>query len=170
MDDQPSLVVRAVEGDREAFSELASQHWRKLVALARSVIADLDAEDVVQEGLIRAWLKLGSLREPAAFPAWLTRIVVNTALHRARRSRHHVPLDESDLSYSEAESTECRVDVARLLAHLSPRQRAVLHLTTIEGMTDDEIGSALGIAASSVRVHRLRARRRLAELVPGGRA
>jgi len=170
VDEQVLLVRRAAAGDREAFSELVCQHWRRLLALARSVVAHLDAEDIVQDGLIRAWLKLESLREPAAFPAWITRIVVTTALDRARRSRNEVPLDESIHASSEVESLDSHLDVATLLGRLAPRQRAVLHLTTFEGMTDEEIGSALGIAASSVRVHRLRARRRLTELVQGGKS
>ncbi len=167
VDEEQRLIRKAADGDREAFSELASHHWRRLLALTRSVVATLDAEDVVQDGLIKAWLKLDSLREPAAFPAWLTRIVVTTALDRARRTRTEVVLDESAFPVSEVESVENRIDIARLLAHLAPRQRAVLHLTTFEGMTDQEIGSTLGIAASSVRVHRLRARRRLTELAQG---
>ena len=168
MDDQGLLVRRAVDGDREAFSELGARHWRRLVALARSVTAALDSEDVVQDALIKAWLKLGSLREPAAFSAWLTRIVVTTAIGAARGVRAEVGLDQAVLPAIEAGSIDSRIDVARLLGQLAPRQRAVLHLTTFEGMTDEEIGAALGITASSVRVHRLRARRRLAELVQGG--
>ena len=59
---------------------------------------------------------------------------------------------------------DSRIDIGRLLFRLAPKQRAVLHLTAIEGYTDREIAEILGIASSSVRVHRLRARRRLAEL------
>ncbi len=165
MDEHERLVRRAAGGDREAFSELAAHHWRRLLALVRSVIAGLDAEDVVQEGLVKAWLKLESLRDPAAFRSWLTRIVVTTALHHARRLRVTVPLEESmPLPAGEA-YLDSRVDVARLLACLAPRQRAVLHMTEIEGMSDREISAALGIASSSVRAHRLKGRRRLAELV-----
>ncbi len=48
VEDDSDLVRRAKEGDREAFSELAVTHWRRLLALARSIVADLEAEDVVQ--------------------------------------------------------------------------------------------------------------------------
>ena len=51
--------------------------------------------------------------------------------------------------------------MARLLAALAPRQRAVMHLTVIEGMSDGEIGRSLGITPGSVRAHRRRARQRL---------
>jgi RNA polymerase sigma-70 factor (ECF subfamily) len=167
VDDESRLVQRAVDGDREAFSDLAAAPWRRLLALARSIVADLEAEDVVQDGLIKAWKKLGSLREPRAFSAWLTRIVANAAIARARRRRFFEPIDGVAVAAVEG-PVDARIDVGRLLHGLAPRQRAVLHLTTIEGFSDREIGEALGITSSSVRVHRLRARRRLAEMAGGG--
>lgn len=167
MNDDSRLVRRAIDGDREAFSDLAAAHWRRLLALARSIVADLEAEDVVQDGLIKAWRKLGSLRDPEAFGAWLTRIVANTAIAKARRRRFFEPIDGVAVAAA-ASSIDSRIDVGRLLLKLAPKQRAVLHLTTIEGFSDSEIAEILGIASSSVRVHRLRARRRLAELAGGG--
>ena len=157
-----------MEGDREAFSDLAAAHWRRLLGLARSIVADLEAEDVVQDALFKAWNKLGSLREPKAFSAWLTRIVANAAVARARRRRFFEPIDGIAVAAVEA-PVDLRIDVGRLLRKLAPRQRAVLHLTAVEGYTDREIAEALGISSSSVRVHRLRARRRLAELNRGGK-
>jgi RNA polymerase sigma-70 factor (ECF subfamily) len=166
VDNDSSLVRRAMDGDRDAFSDLAATHWRRLLALARSIVADLEAEDVVQDALIKAWNKLGSLREPRAFPAWLTRIVANTAVARARRRRFFEPIDGVAVAAVEA-PVDVQIDVGRLLRSLPPRQRAVLHLTAVEGYTDSEIGEVLGISSSSVRVHRLRARRRLVELNRG---
>mgnify|MGYP001822317633 CR=1 FL=1 len=167
VDNDSALVRRAMEGDRDAFSDLAATHWRRLLGLARSIVADLEAEDVVQDALIKAWKKLGSLREPGAFSAWLTRIVANTAIARARRRRFFEPIDGVAVAAVES-SIDSRIDIGRLLFKLAPKQRAVLHLTTIEGYTDSEIAEALGITSSSVRVHRLRARRRLAELAGRG--
>jgi RNA polymerase sigma-70 factor (ECF subfamily) len=168
VDDESHLVQRAIDGDREAFSDLAAAHWRRLLALARTIVADLEAEDVVQDGLIKAWRKLGSLRDPEAFCAWLTRIVANTAIAKARRRRYFEPIDGVAVAAAE-DGIENRIDIGRLLFKLAPKQRAVLHLTTIEGFSDREIGDILGIASSSVRVHRLRARRRMAELAGGDR-
>jgi RNA polymerase sigma-70 factor (ECF subfamily) len=167
VDNDSALVRRAMEGDPEAFSDLAAVHWRRLLALARSIVADLEAEDVVQDGLVKAWRKLGSLRDPEAFNAWLTRIVANTAVARARRRRLTEPIDGVAVA-AVRDAIDVRIDVGRLLAKLAPKQRAVLHLTTIEGFSDREIAGILGITSSSVRVHRLRARRRLAVLAGGG--
>ena len=59
---------------------------------------------------------------------------------------------------------EAEIDLTRLLATLPPRQRAVLHLTVVEEMSDSEIGEVLSITAGSVRAHRRRARHSLAAL------
>ena len=151
-------------GDREAFSDLAAAHWRRLLGLARSIVADLEAEGVVQDGLVKAWTKIGRLREPAAFASWLTRIVANTAVARARRKRIFQPLNGAEFAAREI-SPDARIDVQRLLGRLAPRQRAVLHLTVVEGLSDSEIAGVLGISASSVRVHRLRGRQQLERMV-----
>jgi len=60
-----------------------------------------------------------------------------------------------------------RVDVERTLGVLAPRQRAVMHLTVVEGMSDSEIGPVMGIDAASVRSHRRRARERLRQVLAG---
>ena len=117
---------------------------------------------------IKAWRKLGSLREPDAFAGWLTRIVANTAIARTRRKKIFEPINGIAVAIA-GTAIDDRIDVGRLLIKLAPRQRAVLHLTVVEGLTDVEIGEVLGISSSSVRVHRLRGKRRLAEIVKGGR-
>lgn len=167
MDDQSALVERAMAGEREAFSDLAAAHWRRLLALARSIVADLEAEGVVQDGLIKAWKKIGSLREPEAFSSWLTRIVANTAVARVRRKKIFQPLNGVEFAVREV-TPDNRIDVQRLLGKLAPRQRAVLHLTVVEGLTDSEIAGLLGISSSSVRVHRLRGRQRLGRMIGRG--
>ena len=167
VDNDTALVRRAMEGDREAFSDLAAANWRRLVALARSIVADLEAEGVVQDGLIKAWKKIGGLREPAAFSSWLTRIVANTAVARARSRRIFQPLNGAEFAARDR-SVDDRIDVQRLLTKLAPRQRAVLHLTVVEGLSDSEIAEVLGISSSSVRVHRMRGRQHMERLVGRG--
>lgn len=160
------LVLAARAGESAAFSLLVERHWSRLVALARSIAGDVEAEDLVQECLLTAWRRLGSLREPAAFLAWMQRSVARASVRRARWRALRLPLAAI------AEPRDSRPDVARgswtvdlLLARLAPRQRAVMHLTVVEGMTDGEIGARLGIDAASVRSHRRRARERLGPLL-----
>ncbi len=164
--DLDAVVARARQGDVEAFSELVEASWARLVRFARTVVGDADAEDVVQDGLVVAWRKLGSLREPAAFPSWILRVVARFCIHHSRRRRPLVALGEAEEPAERvAPGWEAAIDVERALAVLAPRQRAVMYLTAVEGMSDSEIGSSLGIAAGSVRAHRRRARDRLAAVL-----
>jgi RNA polymerase sigma-70 factor (ECF subfamily) len=160
------LVAAAQGGDRRAFGSLVELHWAMLVRIARSVVGDADAEDVVQEALVFAWRKLGNLSDATRFPSWATRIVFRRGLRRARRRRPEVALDAlTDLATNSDPAGD--VWVWQVLSRLAPRQRAVLHLTVIEGMSDSEIATALGISASSVRVHRMRAREQVGKLMKG---
>lgn len=160
------LVTAAKGGDRRAFGSLVELHWAMLVRLARSVVGEADAEDLAQEALLIAWRKLGALSEPSRFPSWITRIVFRRSVRRARRRRPEVAL-ESLGDPGHTPDTESDLYVWQVLSRLAPRQRAVLHLTVIEGMSDSEIGASLGISASSVRVHRMRAREQVGKLMKG---
>jgi RNA polymerase sigma-70 factor (ECF subfamily) len=130
--------------------------------VARSIVGEAEAEDGVQEGLLLAWRKLGSLREVAAFPWWITRITVRVCLQGKRKSMATVPV-ESLPEPSSSGGKEETLEVERLLLTLPPQQRAVMHLTVVEGMTDSEIGAVLELRPASVRAHRRRARESLSK-------
>jgi len=156
------LILRAQKGDKEAFSTLVEEHWVRLVRFARSLVGDADAEDSAQEAFILAWRKLPGLRNPDAFPTWLFRIASRTCLHRARTRLRVLPLcSVTEPADAQAALGAEAIDVERVLDALPPRQRAVMHLTVIQGMSDSEIGNILDIAAASVRSHRRRARETL---------
>ncbi len=157
------LAVLACGGDAAAYGELVERTWERLVRAARSVVGDGDAEDAVQDALIGGWRRLSSLRDPGAVEAWLLRITLRRCLARARRRRLQ-PLDEAPEPAVWTDPA-AGVDVERLLASLAPRQRAVMYLTVIEGLSDGEIGALLGLRAGSVRAHRRRARARLRRLL-----
>ncbi|MEO8503359.1 MAG: sigma-70 family RNA polymerase sigma factor [Acidobacteriota bacterium] len=157
-------VRAAASGDREAFGLLVEAHWAGLVALARSVLAGRnEGEDVVQDALVLAWQRLATLRDPERFPVWVRRIVVRGCLRFLRQSRKLSELP--DLMVTPPTGVD-RVDLQRALRMLSPRQRAVMHLTA-EGRSDTEIAGILGIFPSTARVHRSRAARRLRQILGG---
>ena len=158
------LVRKARNGDREAFAALVALHWHRLVRLARSVVGEADSEDVVQEGLLAAWCKLRKLREPGAFSAWLTRIVIRRCIQK-KRGALMLSVEALPELGSVGGAVEVEIDVERVLDKLAPQQRAVMHLTVVEGMTDGEIGMLLGLRPASVRSHRRRARESLSRFL-----
>ena len=156
------LVGRARQGDREAYGDLVELIWPQLVALARTILAgDDEAEDLVQDALVHAWPRLGSLRQPARFPAWIRRIVSRRCFAHLRRRRAAAdPAPEMHAAPRSAAPLE-GIDVRRVLGRLAPRQRAVIYLTLVEGYSAGEAAAALGILPATARVHRHRAMARL---------
>lgn len=176
-------LAAARNGDQLAFGRLIEARWARLVRLARSIVGDLDAEDIAQDGCVSCWRHLSQLAEPDKFDSWLMRIVYRAAVHRARwqRVRAAVLLEPAwtsalggepygeagDARYSTYNGRQTTdppgsdLLVWQVLSRLPARQRAVLHLTVVEGMSDSEIAGALGIRAGSVRAHRRRARQQV---------
>ncbi len=170
MTPQNDDLTAARNGDQQAFGRLIESRWARLVRLARSIVGDLDAEDVAQDGCISCWRHLSQLAEADKFDNWLMRIVYRAAVHRARwqRVRAAVLLEPGwmsalgrDPSAEAGTAPEWDFLVWQVLSRLPARQRAVLHLTIVEGMSDSEIAAALGIRAGSVRAHRRRARQQV---------
>ncbi len=165
---QPDDLSAARRGDPEAFGRLIQACSARVVRLARSVVGDGDADDVAQESCLACWRHLEQIDDPAKFENWLMRIAYRTAVRRARwhRLRARVFAAQGSLTTRGGPprtSTDPTSDllVWQVLSRLPPRQRAVLHLTVVEGMTDTEIAQALGIRAGTVRAHRRRAAERV---------
>lgn len=157
---QLELVGRARKGDSQAYGLLVERHWAQLVRLACSMIGAAAAEDVVQDSLLVGWRKLSRLRCDAAFTSWVNRIVFRACLHHCRQQTKNPEYPPHGQRCPSIDPSG-RIDVERVLLQLTPRQRAVLYLTVVEGMTDLEIGVRLGIRRGSVRAHRRRARNKM---------
>src|SRR4026209_728637 len=83
---QRDLVLRARNGDQEAFTTLASAAFARLCRTARLILrSDDQAADAVQESLTAAWLHIRAVRDPDRFDAWLHRLLVPACYREARR-------------------------------------------------------------------------------------
>lgn len=90
------LLQAARDSDRHAFGELSSRYAKSIrKTVARIVRNDADADDVVQEALVKAYIHLKNFRGTCSFSSWLTRIAINLSLMllRRRRTRSEVPFD-----------------------------------------------------------------------------
>ncbi len=162
------LMLRTGQGDRAAFRRLMARHAAKMLALARRMVPNhADAEEIVQEAMIRVWVNAPRWRADAAFRTWLYRVTVNLCLNR-RRQKPFVPLDDAsevpDPSPSAADELAKRQTerlVANLIAGLPDRQRAAIVLTYYEGLSNAETASVLDTTVSSVEALLVRAKRML---------
>ena len=177
--DEQALIIRAKEGDADAFGELVWRYRDTVYTLAVRLVGPDLAADVAQEALIRAWRAMPRFRGEAALGTWLHRITVNTAwTMRKRAARHEAQqLDEEvfDQAIDHAtgpekagEMIEVRAGLRAVIERLSPGQRAVLVLRDVYGWSHAEVARELGITHTTAKVRLHRARKRARALLEEG--
>src|SRR5689334_14730808 len=167
--DDRELVDRAKQGDASAYDVLVHRHVARAMAVARRLLGNVeDAEDLVQEAFMRALDRLGTFDESRAFAPWFFRLLINTGINarKARTLRAAEP-DRGDVPWRGAsphdlaERREIRDRFRTALAKLPPRQRLVVAMVEVDGLTTAEIAAALGISRETVRWHHHQARQAL---------
>jgi RNA polymerase sigma-70 factor, ECF subfamily len=144
----------AIHGDREAFEMIIRTHSRTLFAIAYGILQSrVEAEDVVQDSLVKAWKTRWRVRDPAKFPAWLTTIARHRA-HDILRRRRAVPLSEQLIGLVESEPNDTSALDRQLhsaLAALPELHRAALTLRYFEEMDYRTIEGMLGLSNGALR-------------------
>ena len=174
MRDLSAVVSEAQSGDLEAFAQLVHRFQHMAFGYAYAILHDAqDAEDVSQDAFVEAYRSLADLREPAAFPGWLRRIVHKYCDRTTRRRRSPtVPLDtiaEPSSPAPEPESVlehrEAQRIVSAALAALSERQRQATVLFHIDGYSQREIATFLEVPITTVKKRLYDARQSLKERI-----
>jgi RNA polymerase sigma-70 factor (ECF subfamily) len=186
-----SLVRRVQRGDKGAFDLLVQKYQHKVVKLVmRYVRNPAEAEDVAQEAFIKAYRALPQFRGDSAFYTWLYRIAINTAKNAvASRDRspveHGLDLQDSEESWDMqgrlkdpdtpeglALTEEIRSTVNSAIEALPQDLRTAIVLRELEGMSYEEIATAMDCPVGTVRSRIFRAReaidKRLREVFEGG--
>ena len=156
MDDR-DLVVRARQGDHDAFAVLARGSVARLDSAANLILRDRElARDAVQEGFLAAWRQLPTLRDPDRWEAWLRRLVVRACIDVLRRRGRRPTEVEMPALFepSVADATSLFADRELLdmaLRRLQPEWRAVVVLHYYLGMPLPEVASVLGIPIGTAK-------------------
>jgi RNA polymerase sigma-70 factor (ECF subfamily) len=144
----------AIRGDREAFEMIIRTHSRTLFAIAYGILQNREeAEDVVQDSLVKAWKIRWRVRDPEKFPAWLATIARHKA-HDVFRKRRTVPLTAQLTEPIESEPADTSALDQRLhsaLAALPEVHRAALTLRYFEEMDYRTIENTLGLTNGALR-------------------
>jgi RNA polymerase sigma-70 factor (ECF subfamily) len=158
---EETAIDRARSGDADAYKVLVERHSRPLFRLAfRMTGNEQDAEDIVQESLLRGWRQIGRYDGRASFGTWIYRIAVNCSLDtiRARKRRGEVAAagdgEQEDLLGAIADagptpdrlalSDEVRRRVSEAMGELSASERTAFVLRHFEGMGIDDVSRVLG--------------------------
>jgi RNA polymerase sigma-70 factor (ECF subfamily) len=186
------LLDAARAGDEAAFQRLVEPRHAELHAHCYRMLGSVhDAEDSLQEALLRAWRALPRFQDRSSLRTWLYRISTNTCLDElARRPKRVLPIDYGpgaephdspgeplgeavwiepypaapDASYEQRESVELAFVAA--LQHLAPNQRATLILREVLGFSAQETAAALDTSVASVNSALQRARKTIDEKMP----
>lgn len=157
--DETQLVTQAQNGDRNAFSELVRLHAQGVLNVIYRMCGDAQlAEDAAQEAFIRAWQNLSSYRAGTSLRNWLYRIAVNAGTDMLRKEKRILPDAIEDLHLADgAPGLEALVSqrertamVQAAILSLPDASRAVLVLREYEGLSYQEISSALDIPLGTV--------------------
>ncbi len=166
-------VMQALGGDHDAFRVLVERHSRSIFRLAyRMTGNEHDAEEVVQEAMLRAYRRLDRFESRSNFGTWLYRIGVNCALDLMRKRRSEMDQraqpsvrDEEEGAPSPMErvassapapdrlalSVELREQVREAMATLSPVERTAFVMRHFDGCSIEEIGKAVGLNNGSTK-------------------
>jgi RNA polymerase sigma-70 factor (ECF subfamily) len=171
-----AAVAGARGGDREAFRALVERHSRYLYGVAYRMTGNAeDARDVVQETWLKAHSQLGRFEARANVRTWLTRIAINCAIDYIRKTRRHETASDSSLDGRGGHEQptllplpdrlvlagEIGTRIEGTMRCLTALERAAFVLRHVEGMSIDEIGSALGLNTSATKHSIFRAVRKM---------
>lgn len=174
------LVTQAKNGDLQAFRRLVERHQRRATAIALGLVRDEnDAQEVVQEAFLRVYRSLATFEGSSSFFTWLYRIVHNLAIDVMRRpSRREVGLPEqasiddgpneplvSRIDGSDPSDVVRRGEIRRRLEvaldALPPYHRGVILMREIEGMSYEEMATAMGVSKGTIMSRLFHARKKL---------
>jgi RNA polymerase sigma factor (sigma-70 family) len=161
------LVAALRAGDDDAMTEIDRRYRDRLLAYVRRMSAGADAEDVVQDAMARAYTALRADDRPMALRAWLYRVAHNRCLDVLRRP---APLltEEIDLGAASATLPELVAGRERLrqvvadIQDLPDQQRSALIIRELEGLSYEELATALDTTVPAIKSLLVRARMNLA--------
>lgn len=188
-----ALVAALARGDERAFNEIVGRHHRGIVRLARNFVrTDAIAEEVAQDAWCAVLTGIDRFEGRSSLKTWLFSIVVNKARTRAEREARTIPFSCVEVEDDEgspiavedrfgpderwsapprawadperrAVSLELRAELREALAELPERQRLVLTLRDVEGLSAEEVCELLDLSPGNERVLLHRGRTRLRE-------
>ena len=174
MKPEEQLIREVLDGDTQAYGEIVERFQSRLYnSMLQITGTHEEAEDVVQESFVQAYVKLSSFHGNSKFFTWLYRIAFNNALSRQRRKRNDLSIEQSrEITGSDPEDRlespdeplmrEERVSlVHQALQMLTDEHRQILVLREMEELPYEEIAAILNINIGTVRSRISRARGQL---------
>lgn len=158
-----SVIQRVLDGETQLFEVLMRRHAARVFRAAMSILRNpADADEVVQESFVRAYVHLGGLHDLDCFPGWISRIAVHQALRRAKGTTRQLPINPSLLVAADnPERNAIRRERAKQLREAVlrlPRQyREVVVLRDLQDVDTPVAARSLRLSVANVKVRLHRA-------------
>jgi RNA polymerase sigma-70 factor (ECF subfamily) len=180
-DADAELVAQAQCGELEAFEELVRRHARLIYRALIAILGNAaDAQDAMQDTLLRAFKHIGGFQGRSKFSTWLVSIARNAALQRLRGRRDTESLDQSETEedckfhprqiaawQENPEQSHSRTEIRQLvekgLLQLPAKYRVIVMLRDVEQLSTDDVARQLGLSVPAVKTRLLRGRLMLRE-------
>lgn len=178
-EDDIGLIQRVLAGERQAFDPLVERHKGAVFRIISRFFKDrLLVEDIAQEVFIQAFMSLKSYRQESPFKNWLAAIAVRRCYRQLQKEKNRRERSESEFSSDDCsvldrycwaadnsgaaqqgQPFELRDVMDKVLQKLSSKERMVLVLTAVEGMSVREVSQLMGLSQINVKVCNFRARK-----------
>jgi RNA polymerase sigma factor (sigma-70 family) len=173
-----AIIEGCLQNNRRSQEELFKLFYGKMLSVCMRYINDRDtAQEVLQEGFIKIFEKLGAFDYKGSFEGWIRRIIANTAIDAIRKSKKDPYLSDNDNDFKlgaedtmvEKENLEIldlKAEVAmEAIQQLSPAYRAVFNLYVLEDYSHKEISEMLGISEGTSKSNLSKARLNLQKIL-----
>lgn len=168
---ESTAIAEFRAGSITAFEWLAIRYMDRAIGVAQRIVrSPADAEDVVQDALVRAWQKRDSFVGAPGFGAWLLRIVRNRALDILRHRRTVSSYHDLGIEHPQAAGPEdhlATIELEAAILALPMMQCAVATMVLLYGYSADEIAEVTGLQPATVRSHLSLARKSLRKTIAG---
>ncbi len=175
--DERFLIKRAVKGDSDAFETLIRAHESRMYAVTLRMCGSReDAQDCLQEAMLRIYKAMDSFRGQSSFGTWVYRITMNTCLDELRRRKVRQstsldamletgwsPTDETNTPEKNSLRNEQRRSIEKAIATLPEDMRSAVVLRDIQGFSYEEIAQILSANVGTIKSRISRGREKLRE-------
>jgi RNA polymerase sigma factor (sigma-70 family) len=161
---EQELVNACIKGDGRAQKLLYEQYSRTMFGICLRYSNTYDeAKDILQDGFVKVFTKMGQFGFQGSFEGWMKRIFVNTALEYYRSNKNHMYHEDVNMAYDQPyhDHTIDKIsqkEILDILQSLAPGYRNVLNLYIIEGYSHAEIAEMLQINEGTSKSQLSRAR------------
>lgn len=173
-----AIIDGCLQNNRRSQEELFKLFYGKMLSVCMRYTNDKDnAQEILQEGFIKIFEKLGAFDYKGSFEGWIRRIIANTAIDSIRKSKKDPYLSDKDEDFKlgaenlmeereKLETIDLKAEVAmEAIQQLSPAYRAVFNLYVLEDYSHKEIGEILGISEGTSKSNLAKARMNLQKIL-----